>query len=208
MRVNVMNPQETYSSLMRTIRDRFDAINALQASAADPFSRAEMAAFHGRKIVEGIAFGCLVAIENGLKIVPRDAKGHWNAEAIFTSLKSKGLSVLPSPSALRNATSDEQAREKVKLVIDGIAEKRLSHDQLTSIYRALHSWLHEANPYVHAERESFYSKNAATLWHHLAQLRSFVEQHFISIQSRAFLCVLWDAQDGETKVVSLSQSVA
>ena len=103
-----MNPMENYCSLLWTIRSRFDVIDTLRQSSADFFSRAESAAFHGRKIVEAIAFACLVAIDNGLKYVPRDAEKQWNAETIFKNLKSKNLKVLPSPSIFRQATPEEK----------------------------------------------------------------------------------------------------
>ena len=125
-----MEPRDNYLSLMQTIRSRFDVIEELKESAADPFSRAEAAAFHGRKIVEAIAFACLLAIENGLKTIPRDAKGQWNAESIFKSLKSKRLEVLPSPSHIRQATTEEQSSSGVNVVIEGIPEKRLTHEEL------------------------------------------------------------------------------
>ena len=72
---HTMMPLENYGSLMQTIRERFDVIGQLKASHAADFARAESAAFHGRKIVEGTAFTCLVSIENGLTTIPRDAKG-------------------------------------------------------------------------------------------------------------------------------------
>jgi len=193
---------------MLTVRDRFDTIEALRDASSEPFSRAETAAFHGRKIVEAIAFGCLVAIENGLKEVPRDAKGQWNAESIFKSLKAKGLSVLPSPSRIRQATPDEQRENDVKAVVDGIPERRLTHDDLINIYQSLHAWLHEVNPYVHTEHASFYAQRAETLWADLAKLRLFMERHFISIHGAAFFCVLWDSQDQQTKVGSLNKGAA
>lgn len=76
---------------METIRNRLDVIAQLKQSTADDFARAEAAAFQGRKVVEGIAFACLVAIENGLPVVPKDAKGKWNAEDIFKNLKKEGI---------------------------------------------------------------------------------------------------------------------
>jgi hypothetical protein len=36
-----------------------------------------------------------VATENGIKHVPRDAKGQWNAEKVFDSLKKKGFGSVP-----------------------------------------------------------------------------------------------------------------
>jgi hypothetical protein len=120
-----MDARDSYHSLMLTVRERFDVIQALHALSAS-FSQAEAAAFHGRKIVEAIAFGCLVAIENGLKHIPRDAKGQWNAEEIFRNLKLKNLTILPSPSHLRAATKQEQQDNNVQVTVEGIPERRLS----------------------------------------------------------------------------------
>lgn len=203
-----MEPRDNYLSLMQTMRGRFDVIEALRQSNAEPFSRAEAAAFHGRKIVESIAFACLVAIENGLKHIPRDAKGQWNAENIFKSLKSKGLDVLPSPSLIRQATTEEQNSSRVNAVIEGIPEKRLTHEELINIYQRLHAWLHEVNPYVNQEHSSFYAQKAATLWGDLEKLWLFVEKHFISIRGVGFFCVLRDNQDHQTKVILLSKTAA
>lgn len=203
-----MNSCDPYLSLMRTIRGRFDVIEALKESSAESFPRAEAAAFHGRKIVEAIAFACLIATENGLKVVPKDAKGHWNAEKIFKSLKSNGLSVLPSPSLIRQATVEEQRINDVKVVIDGLPERRLTHDELICIYQRLHAWLHEVNPYTFQNHLSFYAQKASVLWDDLAKLRLFLEKHFISIHGAGFFCVLFDSQDGQTKVVALNKAAA
>lgn len=138
-----MTPLENYGSLMQTIRGRFDIIGQIKASTAADFARAESAAFHGRKIVEGTAFACLVAIENGLATVPKNTKGQWNAEDIFKRLKKKGLKVLPSPSVIRQATPDEEKEHGVKTAIEGVPDRRLTHDELIAIYRRLHGWVHE-----------------------------------------------------------------
>ena len=86
-------PVQQYESLMTTIRQRLDVIEMLRSTSLDAFSKAETAAFHGRKVVEGITFGCLVAIENGLRQIPRDAKGQWNADKILKSLHSKNINI-------------------------------------------------------------------------------------------------------------------
>ncbi len=158
--------------------------------------------------MEAIAFGCLVASENGLKHVPRDAKGQWNAQEIFRSLKSKNLTTLPSPCRLRAATRQEQQENNVKVTLEGIPERRLSHDDLTGINKALHMWLHEVNPYVNEDHASFHSEKSAGLWVDLERLRLFVERHFISIRGEAFYCNLWDSQDNKTKVSSLTKITA
>jgi hypothetical protein len=64
---------QLYQELMQVVRNRFDFIETLANIEIDNYGKSEIAAFHGRKIIEAIAFGCLVAIKNGLKNIPRDA---------------------------------------------------------------------------------------------------------------------------------------
>ncbi len=190
---------------MQTVRGRLDVIAQLKESTANDFARAEAAAFHGRKVVEGTAFACLVAIENGLPTVPKDAKGKWNAEDILKSLKQKGLDVLPSPSVFREATPAEKQDQRVTMVIEGVPERRLTHDELITIYQRLHGWAHELNPYTHDEHETFYAKQSASLWQDLNRLEQFLERHFIGIRGKGFYCTLRDSQDGLTKVMPLAK---
>ena len=196
---------EIYQTLMLALRHRFEIIESLRTSQLEPYFRAETAALPGRKIIEGIAFGCLVAIENGLKTVPRDAKGQWNAEKIFKNLKSKKILTLPSPSHIRAPTGEEIKEYNIKSVIEGIPEKRLTFDELLKIYQSLHVWLHEVNPYVYKEHTKLDSKKLEMLWNDLTRLRSFMEKHFISIEGAAFFCVLWDNQDNLTKVAQATK---
>ncbi len=170
-----MSPHENYKSLMYAIRGRLDVI------------------------------ACLVAIENGLPSVPKDAKGKWNAEDILKSLKKKGLDVLPSPSVLRETTPAEKQEQGVKIVIEGVAERRLTHDELIAIYQRLHGWAHELNPHTHDEHETFYAKHSAALWEDLTRLERFLERHFIAIRGKGFYCTLRDSQDGLTKVMPLAK---
>jgi len=200
-----MNPIENYGSLMWTIRGRFDVISVLRQSNLDSFSRAESAAFHGRKIVEAIAFACLVAIDNGIKKIPPDAKGQWNAETIFKRLKAKNLNVLPSPSKIGQPTDEEARVNNVKFTIEGIPERRLTHENIIEIYQRLHAWLHEINPYNNKGHEEFYLQKSDMLWEDLERLQLFVERHFISIHGSGFYCVLHDTQDNQTKVIPLNK---
>lgn len=204
----MVSPHDNYKSLMHTLRGRLDVIGQLKQLKTDDFSRAEAAAFHGRKVIEGVAFACLVAIDNGLPAVPKDAKGKWNAEAILASLKKKGLDVLPSPSVLRDATASERQEQHVKIVIEGVPDRRLNHDELIAIYQRLHGWAHELNPYTHDEREAFYAKHAAALWDDLTKLERFLERHFIGIRGKGFYCTLRDSGDGLTKVMPLEKEMA
>ena len=196
---------QIYVDLMMTIRSRLDVIESLSNLSGNDFSRAETAAFHGRKIIEGIGFACLVAIENGLKHVPRDARGQWNAETILKSLKSKSIPTLPSPSIIRKASISERETDSVKAVIEGVPERRISHDDLIAIYQSMHRWLHEINPYTEPDRSAFYAKRGQSLWDDLVRINRFVEKHFISISGEGFFCVLRDNMDGSTKVMPLSR---
>jgi len=151
-------PLEQYAALMSVIRTRFDLIQQIIAINGDDFSKAEICAFHGRKIVEGIAFGCLVAIENGLKRIPNDAREQWNAQTIMRSLRSKQLAVFPSPSEIRNASEGEKVQFDIKLTIEGQPDRRLTPNELDCLYERMHRWLHEINPYVEKGRQEFIQK--------------------------------------------------
>ena len=202
-----MNALDHYGSLMWTIRGRFEVIETLKKSNADSFSRAESAAFHGRKIIEAIAFACLVAIDNGVKKIPRDAKGQWNAETIFKKLKNKNIEILPSPSLIRQPSTEEISLNiNIKFTIEGIPNRRLSYDNLTQIYQRLHFWLHEINPYIYKDRMDLYNKKSDLLWEDLGKLNLFVESHFVAISGAGFFCVLKDTKDGATKVIPLSKT--
>lgn len=199
-------PVQQYESLMTMIRQRINVIEMLRLASLDAFSKAETAAFHGRKVVEGIAFGCLVAVESGLRRIPKDAKGQWNANTILKSLRSKNINVFPSPSIIRSALESEQAEHNVKVVVEGVPERRLTHDDLIAIYTRLHKWLHEINPYVEENRNKFVTQNAPALWEDLSKVHHLVEHHFISIGGEGFFCTLRDSRDGQTKVLSLSRT--
>jgi len=198
---------DTYWRLMATIRYRFETLAELSTSGVPRFAKAELAAFHGRKIVEAIAFGCLVAVENGLQHVPRDAKGKWNAEEILLSLKSKKISTLPSPSEIRlpnNGAADESG---MRAIIEGTPQRRLSHDDLIAIYRRFHAWLHELNPYTQPNRDTFHDEKIQSLNDDLKRLRDFIERHLISINGEGFFATLWDRADNEVKVHSLTRTM-
>lgn len=199
-------PGSMYADLMQVIRRRLDTIRLIQGMAGDDFSRAESAAFQGRKTIEGIAFACLVATENGIKHVPRDAIGQWNAEKILRGLKKKGIETLPNPSIMRYPTDQERADNPgVGTTIEGQPALCLSHDQLIEIYQNTHRWLHEINPYTESDRTDFYTKNGASFWQEMENVDRFIDKHFISIGGEGFFCVLRDKVDGQTKVQAVSR---
>lgn len=198
-------PEQMYLDLMSSIRDRFDLVAKLAKESGGDFGRAETAAFHGRKIIEGIAFGCVVATEKGLKYIPRDAKGQWNAETILNGLQKKGLKTFPSPSILRNASPEEQEKHNVSITVEGVPERRISTNDLVAMYQRMHRWLHELNPYVTKDKATFYANNGQALWADLAAIERFIERHFISLSGQGFFSVLRDSGDNMTKVLPLSK---
>lgn len=198
-------PLDNYTALMRTLRERFDLMDRFTRNSQITYSGAEIVAYNARKIVEGIAFGCLVAIEHGLKTVPRDAKGQYNAETIFKSLEKKGLNVLQNPSEMREATDVERNKNNATVVIEGIPSKQLSYKQLIEIYHYLHGWAHELNPYVESDRNEYLRTNFKTMLAHVVRLSDFISNHMVSIQGKGFFCVLKDRSDGLTKIISLEQ---
>lgn len=195
-------PVGNYTELMKVVRTRLDTIQRLKSFS---FAESEFAAFHGRKIIESIAFGCLVAVKNGLKTIPKDAVGQYNAEKIFKKLIRQGIDVFPSPSEIRNATQDEKVKYSVKATVYGIPERRITKEELIKKYQRMHEWLHELNPYTKQGQETFHQANNEQLWKDLNEINLFLERHFISINGEAFYCTLRDKIDGQTKVISLSK---
>lgn len=201
----VKEPKEFYLELMQVVRARFDVIETLSKSSVDDYGKAEIAAFHGRKIIEAIAFGCLIAIKNGLKHIPKDAQGQYNAETIFKMLNKKKIEIFPSPSLIRNATPEEIKDHNVKGVIEGVPERRITREELIKKYQRMHNWLHELNPYTKDGQEIFHQKNAPQLWKDLDEISLFLQSHVMSIKGEAFFCTLKDKIDGQTKVGSFSK---
>ena len=195
-------PGEQYLELMGRVRERFEVIRRLKAIGPQNFSACEGIAFHLRKIIEGIAFGCLVACENGLKQIPSDAKGQWNADTIFAQLDKRKLIVFPNPSQLRNATDAEARESGVKVVIEGLPECVLQYPQVREIYRSTYPFLHEKNPYRPSQFGPAIFKK---LWYDVDLIWKLIERHFIVIGGEGFYCTLVDSQDGQTKVIPLSR---
>lgn len=198
--------KELYLELMQVVRNRFDFIDAIKDIGTDDYGKSEIAAFHGRKIIEAIAFGCLISTNNGLNFIPREAKGQYNAETILVALNKKDIDTFPSPSFIRKATEKEINQLNVTAVIEGIPERRISREELIKKYQRLHVWLHELNPFTKAGHEQFYKNHHDQLWKDLEEIRLFIMAHFISIKGEGIYCILKDKIDGLTKVGSLSKA--
>ena len=196
--------EQLYLELMTVVRERLDTVNLLASAPDANFAHAEAAALHGRKVIEGIAFACLVASQHGQGFVPRTARGQWNAERIL-DLCSKGIIPFPSPSIIRYATEEERKLYNVKCTVAGVPERRIPIREFITMYRRMHPWLHELNPYASPTRGEFYRQNGQQLWDDLARIDRFIERHCITIAGRGFFCVLRDRVDNQTKVLPLQK---
>jgi hypothetical protein len=196
---------EKYLELMKVIRNRLDSVKSVSDSKLDNFNSSEIAAFHGRKIIEAIAFGCLIGTKHGFKIIPKDAEGQYNAEKIFKTLSRKGNEIFPSPSVIRQATEKEIEEHGTNVVIEGIPDRRITREELIKKYQRMHNWLHELNPYTKEGQQVFYEKNHEQLGKDLDELALFLSSHVMSINGQAFFCTLNDKVDGTTKVISLTK---
>lgn len=195
-------PRELYQTLAVNLRSRLDFAESVIAKPfARPFQTVETIALQGRKCVETIAYMMLVATEKGFgrANMPRDARTQWNAEPIFQSLKKKGLDLIPSPQ--RIAASKTPG---IKLEIVGVAEDRLSYDDLSAIYRTFHKGLHEPNPYVQAVDDEYYTKIIPDLTSAMIKIKKLTWRHMIFIRGSAFLCVLSD-DNGKVGVTGLDK---
>jgi hypothetical protein len=92
------------------------------------------------------------------QLEPKDAKGQYNAEKILKTLTRKGIEIFPSPSEIRQVTQEESEEHNVKIVINGIPDRRITKDELIKKYQRMHNWLHELNPYTKEGQQVFYEK--------------------------------------------------
>lgn len=198
------NIPDKYIDLMAIVRKRLDVIDKIKSLEKEDFYLSETVAFHGRKIVEAIAFSCLLAVDNSLKSVPKEAKGQYNAEKIFKTLKKKGINALQNPSIIRQANQEEKNQHNPD-VIEGIPAKCLTYDELISIYQNLHNWLHELNPYTKKGHIEFNNTNHAQLWNDISRLEGMIEHHVMTVEGIGFYCTLRDKDTGDTKMIAISK---
>jgi hypothetical protein len=191
-------PNLQYQALMTNVRARFEVIDGLKVNEGSGFAELETAAFHLRKSIEGIAFGCLVAMEQGLKEVPRDAIGQWNADNIFIRLKRRDQLVFPESFKRENPPLDSDP--KVSHHIVPRKEANLSIDEVRDIYRRSHKWLIEWNPYIERIGKDF-GKSRADLLRDIQSVWQWIVAHMIGIGGHVFLAFLKDG-DGHVRVVS------
>jgi hypothetical protein len=205
-----LSPEETYQVLAVNLRSRLDfAENTLANPYKFAFQTVETVSLQGRKCVETVAYMMLVATEHafGRANMPRDIRSQWNADPIFERLKRKRLDLIPSPQCV---TSSEDSR--YSLVVEGIAEHRLSYDDLIGIYRVFHKGLHEPNPYVHPVDDAYYLNLLPEIHKAIGQIKNLTWRHMVFIKGHAFLCILSDDNGnvhvrGLDKIANLPEDV-
>lgn len=192
---------EKYLKLASIYRRRVEFAETVLASSAPNALKAETACMQGRKIIETIAFMCLVAMQNsfGEIGVPSDVKTHWNASVIFMKLKKKNLNVLPSPSKMKPSDNLDY-----KSIFEGIPEYRLTYDELKGLYEDFHKGLHEPNPFSNFDDDKMYENLVQIASNAVEKLRKFAWVHFISIKGDGFMVDLKNTHD-LTVVVPVSK---
>ena len=192
-------PKDLYLALMTNVRARYEVIESLSLDQNAGFAEFETAAFHLRKSIEGVAFGCLVAIDQAFREVPRDARGHWNADNIFIRLKKNDPLVFPESFERESPPAGSAPLVKHHLVSRPAVN--LGVDEVREIYRRSHKWLHEWNPYVERLGKNL-EKSKSELLTDLPKFWNWIVQHRIGIGGHVFLGILKDPQDNQVRVIS------
>ena len=187
---------------MRNIRARFDIIDGLKLSKISEYAELETAAFHLRKSIEGVAFGCLVTMENGLNSVPRDAQGEWSADRIFSKMARQKPAIFP---LAVNSEDPPQNSIGVQHHLTENKQHNLRVGQVRSIYRRTHPWLHEMNPYIPVTATKFENLRNALL-DDIVSVWLWLLHHVTISNKEIFMTVMKNSQ-GELEVMSASGNV-
>ncbi|MEJ6593572.1 hypothetical protein [Parasphingorhabdus sp.] len=192
------SPHRKYQSLLINIRARYEIIDNLHREANSDFAVLETSAFHIRKSIERFAFGCLVALDNGLKKIPRDARGQWNADKKFAKLPKQKELVFPRSFRRDNPPLGSDPRVSNHIVKR--LEINLTVDDVRAIYRRSHKWLHEWNPYLESFGRDF-EKSKAELLSDLPKIWDWLLQNLIGIGGKVFLGLLKHGPNEDVRVV-------
>ena len=191
---------DQYRGLMSNIRARFEIIDGLGLGGESEYAPLETAAFHLRKSIEAATFGCLIAMENGLRKVPRDAKGQWNADKLLTKVKKGNPPVFP---VAIHAEEPQPGSVGIAHHIVTNKEWNLSIDEVRQIYRRTHKWLHEWNPYLPGGPLKF-GKYRDELIDDIPKVWRWLLHHLISVDGEVFIAVLKRSPDVGVEIISAS----
>jgi hypothetical protein len=172
-----LEPARAYEASMALIRTRLTTLSATEANG-NLLARAETFAFQIRKIVEGVAFGALSAVEHRNRSLLKEQRTK-DADKLLSWLAKKNLLELPSAQRLDPPIGE------FNIVLSGVAERNLTVDQLSAAYGRASALIHERHP----ERLTVTRLQAelSSLEDDARSLRSWLWLHLMHLRGEAFL---------------------
>lgn len=173
-----LDPAESYERSMTLIRERFVSLDSFPIEEAS-LVRAERVAFQVRKIIEGIAFAALSAVEhrNRQTLANHRTKP---ADKLLKWLADKQLLRLPSAQRLERSSFLDY-----KAVFNGAAAQDMDLGQLMDAYARASSLIHERHP-ERLTPERIASGRAA-IEEDAHRLRSWLWLHIMFLKGEGFL---------------------
>lgn len=194
-------PLARYSELMFLVRHRLDMLQQLSDMDGDERMKGETIALQGRKVVESIAYACLIATDNSGIQLPRKVLKEWHAPTIFKSLVKQTPYAFPSPSMVRSPNAEEAINNPgIKAVFEGIPNRRQTYEDLLGMAAHFNLWLHETNPYTTSRLDYKRLLNDAKL------IDDFLVSHAMTIAGVGYMCVLRDKVDGQVKIIPIAKA--
>ncbi len=176
--IDALDPGAAYHATMILIRNRFLAI-ASSVDDEQPLTRAERIGLQVRKIVEGVAYGCLSGVEYRNQQTLADQRTK-DADKLLVWLISKNLLKLPCAQRIEPSPSPEY-----EAVLAGAGEFDLNAGYLRSAYSRASALVHERHP----ERLSTSTVVAelAAIEADAERLRSWLWLHIMFLRGEGFL---------------------
>jgi hypothetical protein len=163
--VSTLTPGELFEQTASLLAERILLLRAIPD--VPNYLHAETVALHVRKIVEGIAFGVLSALEHGSLELSRQRT--TDADKLLRFLNSKGLLRLPNAQDVRSGEGGLAA------IIMGAGVRDLSLHDLMQTFSLASSIIHERHPEklspavtarLYSEIRTAAAKLDAWLWSH------------------------------------------
>jgi hypothetical protein len=138
-------PFRNYENLMLVAKGRLMFIEEFNDKKVD-FLKVELIAVQLRKIIEGIAYGCVCACELGGESLSDAVTGSYDARNVFTELKRKNLDFVPRPCSF--AFKGEVDIEEWNISNKGLTRSAIfrSANDYSRAYKKLHQYAHEFHP--------------------------------------------------------------
>lgn len=135
----LLDPSSAYHASMVLLRNRFANITQ-NPSGESSLMRAERIALQVRKIVEGVAYSCLSAVEHRNHQTLREQRTK-DADKLLGWLEAKKLLRLPNAQRLKPPPSSEY-----KIVAEGATDYDLDTTFLKAAYSRSSELIHECHP--------------------------------------------------------------